>query len=87
MWELKTGAETAQLESHGDLVYALALLPDGRLSFGSQDKTIRLWDLKTGAETVRLEVDFPVRSLAALGGNRLAASDAGGRIHWLEILD
>ena len=38
LWELKTGAETARLEGHGDLVYALALLPDGRLSSGSQDK-------------------------------------------------
>ena len=44
-------------------------------------------DSKARRELARLEVDFAVSCLAALGGNRLAAGDAGGRIGWLEILD
>ncbi len=87
LWDAKTGAELARLEVHGGGVTALAVLPDGRLASGSDDRTVRLWDAGTGHELARLEVDFAVNCLAALGGKRLAAGDAGGRIHWLEILD
>ena len=87
LWDVKTGAETARLEGHHGLIWTLMLLPDGRLASGSWDNTIRLWDAKTGQQLVRLEVDFAVTSLATLRGNRLAAGDYGGRIHWLEILD
>ena len=81
------GAELMRLEGHTDWVSALAVLPDGRLASGADDNTIRLWDAKTGQETARLEVDFAVLCLAVLGDRRLAAGDAGGRIHWLEIVD
>ena len=49
------GAESARLEGHSDWVFALCVLPDGRLASGSLDTTIRLWDVKTGAESARLE--------------------------------
>jgi WD40 repeat protein len=87
LWDPKSGQELARLEGHDNWVRALAALPDGRLASGSSDNTIRLWDPKSGQELVRLEVDFAVLCLALPGGNRLAAGDAGGRIHWLEILD
>jgi WD40 repeat protein len=86
LWDATTGQEKARLRGHGGPAGALAMMPDGRLASGSTDNTIRLWDAKTGQETARLEVDFAVFCLAALGGKRLAAGDAGGRIHWLEIL-
>ena len=68
------GAETARLEGHTDGVYALAVLADGRLASGSDDKTIRLWDVASGAETARLEGHTSeIRSLAVVADGRLAS--------------
>jgi WD40 repeat protein len=55
LWDLTTGAETADLEGHTFGVSALCALPDGRLASGASDGTIRLWHPKTGIETARLE--------------------------------
>src|SRR5262245_37843758 len=55
LWDPRTGAETARLEGHAEAIRALAVLRDGRLASGSDDKTIRLWDPRTGTETARLE--------------------------------
>ena len=68
-------------------MFALALLPDGRLASGSWDNTVRLWDMNTGAEITRLEVDAAVFCLTALPEGGLVAGDNSGRLHWLEILD
>ena len=54
LWDLKTGVEAAKLKGHGDRVHVLALLPDGRLASGSDDKSIRLWDLETRQEAGQL---------------------------------
>jgi WD40 repeat protein len=86
LWDATSGAETARLEGHRNWVQALCLLPDGRLASGSYDNTIRLWDMSSGAEIARLEIDAPVMALAAIGLNRLVASDRAGRLHWLEIV-
>jgi hypothetical protein len=48
------GAETARFEGHAGGVTALVVLPDGRLTSGSYDRTIRVWDTASGAETARL---------------------------------
>ena len=90
-------AETARLEGHTDWVEALALLPDGRLASGSEDKTIRLWDVKTGAETARLEghtaevnpLLFPrggrVTALALLPDGRLASGSEDQTIRLWDV--
>ena len=85
----KNGSVTpsARLEGHSDPVYALCLLPDGRLASGSYDKMIRLWDVAAAAETARLDLDAPASVIAAPRPNLIVAGDSIGRIHWLEIAD
>ena len=87
LWDARTGAEAARLEGHTSRVTALAVLPDGRLASGSDDRTIRPWDLKIGKELCRLEIDAGVLCLAAHFDGRLVAGDTIGRLHWLEIVD
>lgn len=60
------------LRSHKYRVYALAVLPDGRLASGSADNTIRIWDLATGSSEVLRCPDW-IRTLAVLPDGRLAA--------------
>jgi WD40 repeat protein len=84
LWDARTGQELAKFEGQARTVTAL---PDGRLASGYYDPTIRLWDAQTGQELARIEVDYAVSCLVILDRKQLAAGDAGGRIHWLEILD
>ncbi|KXJ85000.1 WD40-repeat-containing domain protein, partial [Microdochium bolleyi] len=51
LWNTATGAHQQTLEGHGDVVTALAFLPDGQLAASaSKDKTVRLWNTVTGAQ-------------------------------------
>ncbi len=51
VWDSKTGnAASAPLIEHTELVWSVAVSPDGKLiASGSKDKTLRIWDSDTGA--------------------------------------
>jgi WD40 repeat protein len=77
-WTAASGAQVATLK-HGWSVYALAMLPDGRL-VGGGSGGIRLWDLPTRTCTAEWNVDRAVYSMAALEGGRLATGCSTGSV-------
>jgi WD40 repeat protein len=58
-------------------VYSLAVLPDGRLASGGDDRTIKLWDPASGQLQATLEGHSGwVYSLAVLPDGRLATGSS-----------
>jgi len=55
--ELASAEKLTSLRGHQDVVYSIAIAPDGAvLASGSGDRTVRVWDLATGAlrQTIRI---------------------------------
>lgn len=52
IFSLSSGRQWQQLDGHGDLVSALAQLPDGRLVSTSGDGTGRVWDMTLANSTI-----------------------------------
>ncbi|WP_225938605.1 serine/threonine-protein kinase [Kovacikia minuta] len=76
LWQAQTGQPIRTLTGHLDIVYSLAVSPDGAVLFsGSADKSIRLWDLQTGQRlgTANLHTDT-VLSLALSPDGKFLAS-------------
>jgi WD40 repeat protein len=82
LWDPQRGTESARLEGHAGKVYALCLLPDGRLASGSTDRTIRLWDPQRGTETacLRGHDGYMVTALCLLPDGRLASGSTDNTI-------
>jgi WD40 repeat protein len=84
LWTAATGAQVDTLQ-HGGSVYALAMLPDGRLVSGGRGGT-RLWDISNRACTAEwaAEDNSSSLSLAALEGGLLAIGhgDDGALYLW-----
>ena len=56
MWDLESGRALRTLEGHADLVYGVAVTPDGqRAVSASWDKTLKVWDLESGRALRTLE--------------------------------
>jgi WD40 repeat protein len=72
LWNAATGAHVASLK-HGGSVFALAVLPDGRLVSSEIGGDMRLWDIATRTCTAEWKVYDLALSLAALEGGLLAS--------------
>ncbi len=56
IWDARSGAERAVLESHKGPVTSVAVSPDSAfIVTGSNDRTARIWDARSGAERAVLE--------------------------------
>jgi serine/threonine protein kinase len=56
LWALESGRELRRFEGHADLIWSVALSPDGRRALsGSEDHSVRLWEVDNGREICRLQ--------------------------------
>ncbi len=57
LWDAATGRELRRFEGHTDMIYSLAVSPDGKMlatGAGDKDRTVILWDVASGKELRRL---------------------------------
>jgi WD40 repeat protein len=88
LWNLETGEAQPVLYWHGGKVSALAVLPDGWLASGSNDRTVRVWRQQQNKWTqdVAFIADSAVSALAyAASKGILAVGDHSGRLHFLRL--
>lgn len=82
LFSLETGDQWQQLDGHGDLVSALAQLPDGRLVSTSADGTGRVWnlDLLTEGSIVRPPHERNLSHLVAWRNDQFISGGSDGLI-------
>ncbi len=76
LWDLHTGQPLRTLTGHLDVIYCLAMSPNGNLLIsGSADKSIRLWDLQTGQrlDTIAIHTDSVLCLALSPDGRTLAS--------------
>lgn len=78
IWDIRTGLCIHTLREHTDLIYFLALLPEGKIVSGSQDKIFKIWDIKSGhcLKTLHIDIDN-IFALAILEGQLISGSRDG----------
>jgi WD40 repeat protein len=76
LWDAQAGKQLAQLSGHTNIVYGVALSPDGRRALTSaRDNTVRLWDVKSGKEIQRFDAPLTtICRVAFLANGRMAIS-------------
>jgi WD40 repeat protein len=86
IWDIETGFALRTLEGHTAAVYAVAVTPDGKRAVSaSGDRTLKVWDLATGLSLATFHCDANPLCCIFVGGQKIIAGDAGGRLHFLRI--
>jgi WD40 repeat protein len=86
VWDCADRHLVRSLRLHGRSVEAIALTADGGLLVSaSTDATIRVWDLQRYDCVDTYSADAPFYSMALAGNDVVAAGDASGRIHLLQL--
>ena len=66
LWNITTGVcEKTLIDEHADMIFALAVLPNGQLASSAVD-TIKLWDLSTSLCTEELKGDGDTQAIYSL---------------------
>ena len=74
IWNTTTGETIQILTGHNDIVYSLAVLPNGLLVSGSSDTSIRIWNTKNEKQIKILNNHSKcIRSLLTLSDGSLAS--------------
>ncbi|MEO1527598.1 MAG: WD40 repeat domain-containing protein, partial [Planctomycetota bacterium] len=85
LWDSETGQELASLSGHSAWVHAVAFSPDGRrIVSGSRDNTLLVWDTETQKIVARFAAESPIYGVA-VSGQRIAAGDSLGNVHFLTL--
>jgi WD40 repeat protein len=87
IWEVGSKALETRIwcTSRPEFIHELAVAPDGeRFVIARSDNTLSLWSTKSHCEIAALTLDAPTEC-CALVGNRLAAIDETGRIHFFVV--
>eukprot|EP00755_Sulcionema_specki_P010903 Sspe_Gene.47686::Locus_24438_Transcript_2_3_Confidence_0.286_Length_3554::g.47686::m.47686 len=85
VWSISGRKCQKQIEAHTDAVWALKLMPDGKLVSGSSDSTIKIWDDPVGrAECLRVLTGHQgqVRNLHIHGSLMFSCSKDGTVAVW-----
>jgi WD40 repeat protein len=63
----------------------MAVLPDGRVVSGSEDKTLRVWDVASEQTLATVYGDASFYSVAVVSQHLIVASDALGNIWFIDL--
>jgi len=87
VWELPAGRELFSLAGHEGNISAVSLTSDGLCAVsGADDGTLRVWDLESQACLAEFRGEDGIWACAiAQDGRTIVASDATGRMYFLEI--
>ncbi len=87
VWDLDNGQELGTLSGHTDGVYRVAVTPNGHYALSaSDDHTLRVWDLESRRVLATFTCDGAAYCCAWASNTHFAASDASGRMFYLELM-